>query len=436
MQGAQSKNFFATIHLKMPLWDAPAGAEAVQLYGGTPEHVTTALNQFRDLIDFMDVDSNGAPPGDRGAAQLEVCPDTGRIHIQMCMQYRTNQRFSTLLTRLRKQVPGIHLETCKGTFAQSWAYCTKDATRLPLCEPYTWGEPAENQQGKRNDLDRAVTVFKAAKGTTQAKLRTVAQECPTVYIKFYKGLEALGLITEEVYQAPKPVFFTWQQQLHTYLSSNPGHSRWIFWIYDLVGGAGKSTFVRSYIQDPAMNAIQLHGKISDMAYLYNSQRTVFFDVSRTQSEHMEHLYSFGEQLKNGFITSGKYVSVNKSFPAPHVIFFANCPPTAGKWSEDRCKVFELPAGSLSMFPADYFSAQAAAAAPAAAGGGGGGGLVPGWGGAGGGGPAANPFEDINLDGLGLEDDLIHVGQAAAPAAAGSGAAAPQPLPSIISLLDD
>ena len=83
------------------------------------------------------------------------------------------------------------------------------------------------------------------------------------------------------------------------------------------------------------NAIILSGKIADMAYAYNKEPIVIFDVPRTQAENLDHLFAFAESLKNGIIFSNKYESQQKIFKPPIVIFLANIPCPDGKWSSDR-----------------------------------------------------------------------------------------------------
>ena len=91
-------------------------------------------------------------------------------------------------------------------------------------------------------------------------------------------------------------------------------------------------------------ATKLSGKVADMAYQYNSERIACFDVTRAQAGPggpSDHLYSFAEELKNGDIVSGKYVSCEKDFDAPHVVFFSNYLPDEGKWSKDRVHLIDL-----------------------------------------------------------------------------------------------
>ena len=121
--------------------------------------------------------------------------------------------------------------------------------------------------------------------------------------------------------------------------------RTILWYTDEEGGAGKSTFTSYYVCNEEMDAVMLSGKVADMAYTYQGERVVFFDVSRTQAECMDHLYSFAEMLKNGVINSTKYVPVLKTFKPPHVVFFSNSAPVFGKWSADRVEQVVLSQGA-------------------------------------------------------------------------------------------
>lgn len=367
--------------------------------------------------------------GTWGIAQLEQCPDTRRLHIQGMCAWNSNQT----LTAVKKVHSTAHWEVCID-FQASIEYCSKYDTRIEGTEPFEWGARPIKRQGKRTDLHEAVDTMKNTVGGPMQKLKAAALECPTVFVKFHKGLEALAQITATPVKQPVPVWYTWQQQLDLYLGSNPGHSRWIFWIYDEVGGCGKSTFVRSYIQDATKDAVALEGKIADMAYTYQSEKVVFFDVSRVQGEHMDHLYGFAEKLKNGYIHSTKYTPVKKYFAPPHVIFFSNAPPAEKKWSVDRMKVCELSAGHLSSFPDNFFS-QA---------------LIPPMGGGGGGAPnlafnpgnlfgnfdAANPLASaIDLDDI---DNILDADVFGLPLAGPAPAplAAPPFLNNVISLLDD
>lgn len=79
--------------------------------------------------------------------QLELCPETHRLHHQGYVEFSEQKRFSWV----QKHCEGLetaHLEERKGTQDDAVKYCTKEDTRVD--GPYEFGE--RKIQGKRNDL--------------------------------------------------------------------------------------------------------------------------------------------------------------------------------------------------------------------------------------------------------------------------------------------
>lgn len=270
--------------------------------------------------------------GRYGMCQLEQCPSTGRFHLQGFLCLPRAQRLSF--------VKGIHAtahwEIARGSLEANEAYCSKETTRVPGSAPTTWGERPENRQGQRTDLEAATALLKATGGTVHQRMKRCAEEYPGVVAKHHKGLEYVCRLTENRLEIPPPTQWReWQAHLLAYLDSEEAKEddRTIVWVTDPAGGMGKSTLVRFLVANSG--AILLNGKIADMAHAYNSEPIVLFDVTRTQLEHMDHLYSFAESLKNGIIFSTKYESGMKIFKSPRVVFFANTTYTRGKWTEDR-----------------------------------------------------------------------------------------------------
>lgn len=82
----------------------------------------------------------------------------------------------------------LHYELRRGTVADARSYCTKEETRV--LGPFEFGEPSG--QGTRNDLASATDIIRAG-----GSLKRVAEECPTVYTKFHKGLAALRNVLQD-----------------------------------------------------------------------------------------------------------------------------------------------------------------------------------------------------------------------------------------------
>lgn len=276
--------------------------------------------------------------GSYGQCQLERCPTTNKLHIQGFVVFDTNKRLNALK---RDCHATAHWEVMKGTIKDNLLYTSKVESRVENTLPIKWGNIPESNSGKRSDILEVSEFIKTLDGDVNRKVKRVAEEYPVQYIKYCKGIENIIRITHTpTVNVTVDTLRDWQQALYDLLSLPP-NDRNIIWIYDYVGNAGKSLFIRYYMYKHIGDCIQLSGRVTDMQYTYNGERVVFFDISRTQAEHMDHLYDFAEQLKNGIFHSSKYQGQMKVFNPPHVVFFANSKPEIQKWSQDRCILVTL-----------------------------------------------------------------------------------------------
>lgn len=109
------------------------------------------------------------------AAQVELCPDTNREHIQMFLQFPHKTRRTTVSTLFGNANP--HLEVAKDVCAAN-TYCTKLETRCGWS--ITRGELTLPRQ--RTDLKSA-----AALARTHG-IRKVHEEMPEVALRYHAGL--------------------------------------------------------------------------------------------------------------------------------------------------------------------------------------------------------------------------------------------------------
>ncbi len=138
------------------------------------------------------------------------------------------------------------------------------------------------------------------------------------------------------FQLQRAKFHLWQVQALGWVTAEPDN-RHITWVIDKKGGAGKSMFVNYCIDN--LDAVAFNnGKESDIAYCYEEQSIVLFDLPRAKA-HVN--YVTMEDMKNGRLFSGKYESKNKRFNPPHVVVFANWLPDFDKMSLDRWKIYNL-----------------------------------------------------------------------------------------------
>lgn len=89
--------------------------------------------------------------------QLEICPTTGKRHIQGYLELSGPMRF----TRLKDTyfTPQAHLEPRRGTQKQAIDYCTKEDTRVKDTNPIKLGTVTTNQ-GARTDITDAFDAIK------------------------------------------------------------------------------------------------------------------------------------------------------------------------------------------------------------------------------------------------------------------------------------
>lgn len=112
--------------------------------------------------------------------QIEVCPKTGKHHLQGYIEYKTRKRFDYV----KKRLPGAHLETAKGSPDDNVEYCTKTSSRV--LGPWTYGSPAPWEQGKRSDLADAYEIIKEG-----GSIVDIAEFSPAVAIRYGRGCETL-----------------------------------------------------------------------------------------------------------------------------------------------------------------------------------------------------------------------------------------------------
>jgi len=195
-------------------------------------------------------------------------------------------------------------------------------------------------QGKRTDWEELKEFMKEAKTVEE-----IVENYPDKFMKYNHGVmtawtilkkkRELDEIKEDEFKEFK--LYEWEEKLLEELKQKP-HPRKIIWYIDTEGGKGKSTFAR-YLQTH-MGALKLgNGKSKDLAFIYNNEAIVIFDLARTQIEMIN--YAAIEDLKNGCIQSPKYTSTVKIFPKPHIVVFSNFEPNRMAWSQDRWDIRRL-----------------------------------------------------------------------------------------------
>lgn len=208
--------------------------------------------------------------------QIEQAPETAYVHLQCAMTLIKKKRLSWLKIHFH---PTAHAEPTRNVDKAS-VYCMKAETRIN--GPWIHPTPPE------------------------------LLEDPMEGIEYY----------------------TWQQEIVDLIKTKPDR-RSIYWYWEPIGSRGKSVFTKHLIMHYNVAFMQ-SAKKSDIAYAYNNQPIVIFNIAREKEDVMS--YDALESLKDGMIFSAKYESTAKIFNNPHVIVFANFHPDTSKLSEDRWKI--------------------------------------------------------------------------------------------------
>lgn len=114
----------------------------------------------------------------------ETAPSTGTLHLQGYTQAKSPLALLGWKKRLGSRV---HIEASKGNFQQNFEYCSKDKDFEEHGE-----RPAP---GKRTDLQAVAEKIRAG-----ASIPSIADEFPTEFIRYHRGLTAL----KEIYDFAKP----------------------------------------------------------------------------------------------------------------------------------------------------------------------------------------------------------------------------------------
>lgn len=129
-------------------------------------------------------------------AQAEMCPKTGRFHLQVAVQFK-NQRTLAGLKRLH---PTAHFEIMRGTWDQNYVYCGKADTKL--FGPVRQGTPPK--QGERTDISSFTDALSSG-----SSMRDSALAAPSVYVRYHRGLHAFQNLLQPPRRNPTTAIIYW-----------------------------------------------------------------------------------------------------------------------------------------------------------------------------------------------------------------------------------
>lgn len=254
-------------------------------------------------------------------------------HLQGYIQLTKVTKFKTIKQWFLDNADGSgpHIEKAKGNPEQNYVYCTKQGK--------FWEFGQRRRQGQRTDIEAFLNT--AATGANSIE---IAQKHPVEFVKYWKAAEKLQNDLRHIKHMNKLINYYkdaklrgWQKVVLKKLDKQ--NNRQVTWVFDPVGGLGKTWFA-GYLQ-VYLNAFVIEGgKKANIAYAYNEeQRYVVFDFTREKQDLVS--YSLIESFKNGRIFSEKYESRNKVFRPCKVLCLSNFYPDISKLSHDRWQILEF-----------------------------------------------------------------------------------------------
>ncbi len=210
------------------------------------------------------------------------------VHLQFYLQCAKKMTLDQMKRLVHK---GAHWEIARGSVDQCVAYCCKEDTRV--AGPWELGEAS--RAGQRNDLKRAAEMIMQGNA-----LKEIAEECPSTFIRYHRGLQAFRNLTI----CSKPREF-----------GRDGPEVWVFW-----GPSGTGKSRRAFERWPDAYVKNTVGKWWDG---YEGQETVIFDDFKGSSltlhdfQQVIDWYKHRVEVKGGFVelSATRYVFTSNKHPS-------------------------------------------------------------------------------------------------------------------------
>lgn len=313
----------------------------------------TGFHFERDLIESWI--KKEKPDVKHALVGFEICPDTGKSHYHLCMIYEKTQKFAAVKKLISIFGEGGERAKIKwipnGHYAKIKSYCAKKRTKVdPEKDTIEYGEyvsRSESNKKKCQQMNEEWDMYKLY--ALAGDLDMIPAEIYLRYFNAFRTLRDEGKAIRARAEAEEAIRKEWEgytmkeyQKFILEKLAEPANCRDIYWIYDSVGGCGKSRFA-AYLEVVKGCCSLTPGKQNDLAHIMDYSHTYIMDIPRCTGEAVS--FGFIENLKNGKIVSGKYQGANRLFRVPHFVVFSNAMPpestdTTG-FSKDRIKLVKI-----------------------------------------------------------------------------------------------
>ena len=120
----------------------------------------------------------------------EVCPKTGREHLQGYVQFKEKVAFSTMCDLLNNKA---HIEPAIASDSANFKYCSKEGNLF-------YENGVRKKQGQRNDIHSACQMIQEG-----SSMKEVALLNPVPYVKYHRGFEKYKALMIEPRNSPPEV---------------------------------------------------------------------------------------------------------------------------------------------------------------------------------------------------------------------------------------
>jgi len=314
------------------LWFKSHNSKMVNSRG---RHFQFTINNYEDE-DLAHCRYLGTLPADQAikyiAFGFEISA-TGTPHLQGCIGTTVRKTCQDVKTAFGNINP--HIELARNRLA-NYRYAIKGGD----FEEY--GDVPSNNSGGRSDLERYQANIRGG-----MRLRELRDEHFGTYIRSGNATRELILQHMRPQVPDLHPLRGWQTDLYAILCLSVS-DRQIHFVVDYQGNKGKTWFAKYYtwmrqIEDDVITIRPT--KRENLAYmvvdaiLERPIRTVFVDCSRDMVDNIN--YGILEELKDGNICSGKFVSRMVSVPPMHVVVLMNAAPDESKLSADRYVIHNI-----------------------------------------------------------------------------------------------
>lgn len=283
--------------------------------------------------------------------QEECCPTTGRHHLQGYFILKKACRLSQVKT-FDPCFETAHFEQSKGSPSENVAYCSKPESAIAdsFCQygicPGLDGDSSGLSSGRSHTRAAGIDALRSG-----ASLNDIRDQHPGFFLQSFRAIERYISLRDafdsRTWTLPSTLY-PWQEEMLSLLSIptvpplEAPNDRRVTWVYDQLGGKGKSTLLKIVVSKyPTSSVIITSSSLKRVVEaMLPQQHVVMLDLPRDY-DLTKFNYSAIETVKDGIGARTMYQPETKIWRNPHLIIFSNQLPERSKLTHDRWNVLDI-----------------------------------------------------------------------------------------------